>query len=141
MTDEKDEQIKHAFTTYQTIAVVGMSRSIKKPSNWIPVYLSSRYKIIPVNPQAARIKGWKSYAELKSVPGRIDIVQIFRPPEEAQEIVKQAVARKKKKGDISVIWLQDVKEEEARALAESEGIVFIQGKCMYKEYKRLMLKS
>ncbi len=141
MAAEKDEQIKHAFTTYQTIAVVGMSRSMKKPSNWIPVYLSSRYKVIPINPKAGRIKGWKSYSELKSIPGRIDIVQIFRPPDEALEIVKEAVARRKKRGDISVIWLQDVKEDEARELAESEGITFIQGRCMYKEYKRLMLKG
>ena len=113
---------------------------MKKPANWIPIYLSTKnYVIIPINPKAGHIKVWKSYADLKEVPGRIDILQIFRPPEEALEIVKAAIERKKIKGDINVIWLQEGQKEEAKELAESEGITFIQGTCMYREYKRLML--
>ncbi len=137
---KRDEQIRSILTECRTIAVLGMSRSMKNPSNWIPVYLSSRdYRIIPVNPKAGKIRGWKSYADLNDIPGRIEILQVFRPPDAAVEVVKSAIARKKKRGDIRVIWLQEALQEEAREMAESEGITFIQGLCMYKEYKRLML--
>ena len=137
---EKDEQIKSIFRKYQTIAVLGMSRSMKNPSNWIPVYLSTQhYRIIPINPNAGKIRGWKSYADLNAVPGRIEILQVFLPPRVATEVVRRAIERKKKRGDICVIWLQEGHHDEARQLAESEGITFIQDLCMYREYKRLML--
>jgi hypothetical protein len=142
MRTKRDEQIIEIFKKNESIAVFGMSRSMKKPSNWIPVYLSTRnYNIIHINPQAAHIKGWKSYPDLRSIPGQIDILQIFRPPEDALDIVRKAIERRKSRGDIKVIWLQEGEDEEARELAESEDITFIQGLCMYREYKRLMLKS
>lgn len=142
MTAKIDEPLIEIFKKYQNIAVLGMSRNMQKSSNWIPVYLSTKsYRIIPINPKAGRIKGWKSYPDLRDVAGRIDILQVFRPPGEALDIVKAAIERKQKRGDITVIWLQEGSNDEARKLAESEGIIFIQGRCMYREYKRLMLKT
>jgi predicted CoA-binding protein len=135
-----DDRIKNVFKSYQIIAAVGMSRSMKKSSNWIPVYLSTKnYEIIPVNPNASHIKQWKSYPDLKSIPGKIDILLIFLPSSVAVDIVKNAIERKRNKGDIQVIWLQEGSEERARELAEQEGITFIQGRDIYREYKRLMV--
>lgn len=138
----KDEALIEIFKKYRNIAVLGMSRNMQRSSNWIPVYLSTKnYSIVPINPKAGRIKEWKSYPDLREVPGRIDILQVFRPPDEAPDIVRAAVERRQKRGDIEVIWLQEGRHDEARVLAESAGIVFIQERCMYREYKRLMLKT
>ena len=54
------------------------------------------------------------------------------------DVVKEAVARKKQRGDIDVIWLQlDIKNEEAKRIAEEAGITFVQNRCMMREFKRI----
>ncbi|HPL62528.1 MAG TPA: CoA-binding protein [Syntrophales bacterium] len=137
-----DEQIRDIFKKNRTIAVVGMSRNMQKPSNWIPVFFLSRnFKIVPVNPYAGRIKGLRSYPDLRDIPDRINILMIFRPEKEAESVVRTAVDRHRGKGDIDVIWLQEGRSEAAAQIAEAEGITFIQGRCMYREYKRLTRKK
>jgi uncharacterized protein len=63
---------------------------------------------------------------------------VFRPSEEALSIFQEAVERKKEKGDITVIWLQEgIQNEEAKTLAEKNGIIFIQDRRLFKEYNRV----
>ncbi len=93
-----------------------------------------------MNPTGEVILKRKSYPDLKSVPKRIDVVLVFRRSEDALEPVKEAVARKKERGDISVVWLQQgIRNEEARKLAEENEIVFVQDRCMYHEYRMIYL--
>jgi predicted CoA-binding protein len=136
MTEE--EKIKQIFS-FKNIAVVGMSDNPEKPSNRVPAYLMKQgYKIIPINPTKDEIMGLKSYKSLLDVEDEIDIVDVFRRPEYAVEVVKEAIERKKKRGDIKAIWLQEgIVNDEAKKLAEENGLLFIQDKCMFKEYLRL----
>ena len=131
-----DTVIRKIFQDYNTIAVVGMSRSTDKPARRVPAFLLTKgYNIIPVNPFVEKIVGRKSYPNLEDIPEKIDIVEVFRPSEEALSVVKDAVKRKKLKDDIAVVWLQEgIRNEEARQLAEEAGIIFIQDRCMYKDY-------
>lgn len=101
------DTIRNILERYRTIAVYGMSKDPGKTAHWVPAYLAKKgYDVIPVNPTADTILKRKCYPDLKSIPVRIDVVQVFRPSEAALEPVKEAVARKKERGDVSVVWLQ-----------------------------------
>ena len=130
-------EIKEIFETYNNIAVFGMSRHIEKPAFTIPSYLKKNgYKIIPINPTTDSIMKLTSYPDIMSVPDFIEILLVFRPSEDALDIVKEAVKRKEEKGDIKLIWLQlGIINEEAKKIALENGIDFVQDKCMYVEHK------
>jgi hypothetical protein len=137
------ETIRKIIEKYRNIAVYGMSKDPGKTAHWIPEQLASKgYQILCVNPGADRIEKWECYPDLKSVLKRIDIVLVFRRSEEALEPVKEAVARKKEKGDVYVVWLQQgIRNEEARKLAEENEILFVQDRCMYHEYQMVYLQD
>lgn len=133
------DTLRQVFENYKTIAVCGMSRNPDKAAHYVPAYLLDRgYEIIPINPNASAILGRPSYATVHDVPETIDILEVFRPSDQALEVVKQAVARREKKGDVAVIWLQaGIHSEAARELAESAGIIFVQDRCMMTDFKML----
>lgn len=140
--DNSEEIILKIFSDYRNIAVVGMSSDETKPSNRVPKYLMQQgYKIIPVNPTKEEIMGLKSYKSLLEVPDAIDVVDVFRRPEQALDVVKEAVERKKQRKDVKVIWLQEgIVNDQAKKIAEDAGILFIQDKCMFKEHLRIREK-
>ncbi len=131
--------IKSIYEDYKTIAVYGMSSNPSKPSNFVPAFLESvGYNIILINPTAAEIDGKKAYPKLMDIPDKIEILDVFRPSDLALGVVQEAVERKKEKGDIDVVWLQEgIINDDAKKLAEENGIAFVQDKCMLKEYKNL----
>ena len=132
-------EISEIFSNFNNIAVVGMSRKLEKPAFSVPAYMKKQgYKIIPVNPFTDFILKEKSYKNFLEIPDLVEVVLVFRPTEFALDIVKDVVQRKKSKGDVKVIWLQlGIINNEAKDLAESEGIIFVQDKCMYVEHKAL----
>lgn len=132
-------EISEIFNNYNNIAVVGMSRKLEKPAFSVPAYMKKQgYTIIPVNPLADLILKEKSYKNLLEIPDLVEVVLVFRPSEFALDIVKDVIQRNKRIGDVKVIWLQlGIVNNEAKELAESDGIVFIQDKCMYVEHKAL----
>ncbi len=136
MTEE--EKIRQIFS-FKNIAVVGMSDNPEKPSNRVPAYLMKQgYKIIPVNPTKNEIMGLKSYKSLLDIEDEVDVVDVFRRPEQVLEVVKDAIERKKKRGDIKAIWLQEgIINDEAKKLAEENGLLFVQDKCMFREHLRI----
>lgn len=135
------DRIRSILENTRTIAVYGMSKDSGKTAYWVPEYLAKKgYDIIPVNPTAEIILKRKCYPDLKSVPKRIDVVQVFRRSEDALEPVREAVVRRKERGDVDVVWLQQgIRNEEARKLAEENGILFVQDRCMYHEYQMINL--
>ena len=137
---ETHELIKEILTKYKTVAVYGMSKSPTKPSHTVPAYLHTQgYTIIPINPSADEILGLKSYKNIIDVEDKIDILEVFRPSEKVPDVVKEAIERKKQKGDIEVIWLQDgIYHDEAKKLAEQEGITVIQDRCMFRDHRQFL---
>lgn len=118
----------------KTIAVVGLSSNEARPSYRLARKMQRLgFKIIPVNPKADEILGEKAYPDLKSVPGPIDIVQVFRSPEAAVGVAREAVEVHPK-----IFWLQEgVISEEAVNIARSAGIEVVHNRCTYKESQRL----
>jgi len=120
----------------KTIAVVGLSDKIDRPSFKVAKYfLDLGYKIIPVNPNIKNWLGIKAYADIKSIPKEIeiDIVDIFRKSEEVLEIVKEVIKANRK----PIIWMQEeIINEEAKKLAEKNGMEVTMGLCLMKEHQK-----
>ena len=131
-----DDDELRSILEYDRVAVVGCSSTPGKAAHDIPSYLDRQgYEIVPVNPYADEILGKKAYDSLAEVPGEIDIVDVFRPSEEAGGIVDEALDRE----DVKVIWLQlGIRDDEAAARAEKAGRQFVQDRCMKPEHQRLM---
>lgn len=128
------------FDSYKNIAVVGMSRHLSKPSFTVPSYMKKRgFNIIPINPHAESIMKMHSYNNLLEVPDRVDIVNVFRPSEEATDVVRQAIERRNAKGDVEMIWLQlGIMNEEAKQLALQNDMEYIENVCMYVAHQETL---
>jgi len=109
-----------------TIAVVGASRDPDKAGGSVPVGLQRRgFRIIPINPYADTLFGERVYRSLLDVTEKIDLVDVFRPAEDAPEIARQAAAV-----GARALWLQlDITSREARRIAESAGMDYIEDEC------------
>ena len=125
--------ISEILHTAHTIAVVGLSSKRYRPSYGVSEYMKKAgYRIIPVNPLEAEVLGEKAYPDLDSVPGPVDIVDIFRRSEFVPEIVEAAI----RKG-ARVIWMQEgVVHEGAARRAESAGLTVIMDRCILKDHRR-----
>lgn len=131
----KDEKIKKVLEESKTIAVVGLSPDTSRPSYMVANYLKRcGYKIIPVNPIYPDILEEKSYASLKDVPEKVDIVDIFRRSEDVLPIVEDAIKIKAK-----VVWMQEgITNLDAVKKAKENGLLVVMDRCMYKEHRRLL---
>ena len=130
-----DSQIKE-FYQLKNIAVVGLSKNEEKPSHQVPKYLIEHgYNIIPVNPTVSDVLGKKAYPSIADIPERIDIVDVFRKPEDIPAVVDDVL---RKKDGIKVFWMQlGIYNEEAERKAKENGIEVVYNRCMMEEHKRL----
>jgi predicted CoA-binding protein len=112
------------------IAVVGASRDPMKPSHTVPLQmLRHGWRIIPVNPFVDEIFGIKAVPTLADIGEPIDLVDVFRPAQDAVEVVRQAVEIK-----APAVWLQSgIVSAEARRLAEAAGIDYVEDRCLAVE--------
>jgi len=134
-SDFADEQvIKDILANYKTIAVVGISENPERPSYHVAAYLQeSGYKIIPVNPALENVLGLKAYPDLSSIPGNVEVVDIFRRSETVGPIVDEAIGIGAK-----AVWLQEgVINEEACNKAIRSGLKVVMDRCMLKEHSKL----
>nr|WP_243149958.1 CoA-binding protein [Thermaerobacter sp. PB12/4term] len=117
----------------RVVAVVGLSSDPGRPSYRVARKLQRMgYKIVPVNPRASEILGERAYPDLASVPGPVDVVVVFRAPEHAPAVAREAVAR-----GAQVFWLQEgVVSPEAARIAAEGGLAVVMNRCIYKEAQR-----
>src|ERR1700680_4339007 len=109
-----------------TVAVVGASRDPNKAGGSVPFGLQQRgFRIIPINPHADELFGERVYRSLSEVPVKIDLVDVFRPAEDAPEIARQAVAV-----GARALWLErHTRSAEARRIAEEAGLDYVENEC------------
>ena len=133
-----DSYIRGILNSVKSIAMVGASERENRPSYFAFKYLLERgYAMIPVNPGQAgeSILGRRVYARLADVPEPIDMVDIFRNSRYATAVVEEALALKPRP---QVIWMQlGVRNDEAAALAEANGLKVVMNRCPKIEYGRL----
>ena len=130
-------ETKDILTKYKNIALVGASKNLEKTSSIVMKYLQNNgYKVYPVNPtiRGEKILGEKVYAKVSEIDGQVDIIDVFRPSNEAAEIANEAVKIRAK-----VLWLQlDIKSPEAKKIAEANNIIYVENKCTKIEIEKYL---
>jgi predicted CoA-binding protein len=128
-----DDKIREILQEYKKVAVVGLSSDQTRPSHAVAKYLQGKgFKIIPVNPNEIEILGEKAYPNLSSIPGKVEIVDIFRRPEHVPDIVDEAIKIK-----ALAVWMQEgVINHPAALKASQSGIEVVMDRCMAKECRR-----
>ena len=98
-----------------------------EPGHDIPQYLQSQgYRIVPVNPRGGEVLGEHSYASLRDIDIPADVVDVFRPPAEAEGIARDAIPIGAK-----TLWFQPgTHTDEAVALAREAGLTAVAKRCM-----------
>lgn len=131
-TDQRDV-IRTILAETRRIAVVGASQDPSRPSNdVVRRLLALGYSVTPVNPNATRVHGIDVHPTLADIGGPIDLVDVFRRPEHAPDAVRQAID-----AGVPAVWLQQgVRSEEARALAEDAGLLYVEDACLAVEAER-----
>jgi predicted CoA-binding protein len=146
MSIQTDHTIAKALDS-RTIAVVGLSNNPERASYEVASYLKSQgYRIVPINPNADMILGERCYPSLADLPEslkrEIDVVDIFRRPEDIPPVVEQAIRLKNAYAHPAVVWMQlGIVNEEAAAKARKEGLEVVMDRCMMIEHKRRMAMS
>lgn len=121
----------------RTIAMVGASPTSTRPSYFVFSYLRTkgRHAVAPINPNAAEIDGVRAFGSLAAYAqkwGAPDIVDVFRRPEEALAVTRDAIAVGAK-----AIWFQyGVIDEAAIALADAAGLDVVVDRCIKVESAR-----
>jgi predicted CoA-binding protein len=130
--------VRHILETSQTIAMVGASSNPSKPSHDIMKgLLGAGFTVIPVNPTETEVLGRRAYPSLEDLPDRVDIVNVFRRPEQAPEIADAAV-----KIGARVLWLQTgIVSEEAARRARAGGLEVVMDECIGGTTARLRIRK
>lgn len=129
-----DDDLKSLLDSARTVAIVGLSTDPEKASSKIAeILIDAGYEVFPVHPRASEILGRTAYHSLAEIPVPIDIVDVFRPAEEAPGVAREAVGIGAK-----TLWLQlGISSEEARSVAEGAGLRYVEDTCIGATTKRL----
>jgi predicted CoA-binding protein len=129
-----DDQLRALLSGVRTIAVVGASSKLDRPSHGVmKTLISAGYRVIPVTPKEPTVFGRKTYASLADVPESIDVVDVFRRADDTPPIAQEAV-----KIGAKVLWLQlGISNDEAARIAKAGGLTVVMDMCLGQTVKRL----
>ena len=135
---KEDDDIKELLENSRTIAILGLSPKPDRESNKIAKYLKDNgYSIIPVRPGQKEILGQSVYATLDDIKKDVDIVDVFRNPEQVLPHAHEAIQMQPK-----VFWMQlGIENHEAASLLVKAGIDVVMNKCIKIEHDRLCKKQ
>ena len=128
------DEIAKVLKESRTVAVIGLSEDPSKPAYGVSAHLKKQgYSIVPVHPKATMALSEKVYRSVAEIPGRVDLVYMFRGADAAPGVVEEAVAKGAK-----AVWMPEgVVHEEAAARARAAGLAVIMDRCAQKEHFRL----
>ena len=130
--------IKEILDKNKTIAMIGVSKDLKKPSTIVMKYMQEYgFKVIPVNPRAKgeKILGEEVFEKITDIKEKVEIVDVFRPSKEVYEIAEDTI-----KIGAKVLWLQlGIRDEKAKILVEKNDIEYVENKCTKMEYQKYFL--
>ncbi|MFO0877108.1 MAG: CoA-binding protein [Gemmataceae bacterium] len=124
-------EIRQILDQCRTIAVVGLSDKPDRDSFRVASYLQrAGYRVIPVNPALAEVLGEKAYPDLRQIPDKIDLVNVFRRSDAVPTIVEEAIAV-----GARVVWLQEgIVHNEAADRGRAAGLQVVQSRCIMKDH-------
>ena len=136
--DPTSELTRRLLTEFPTITVVGLSADPLKSAHSVPAAMQAYgWRVIPVNPHADRLLDEPVYRTLADIPERVQFVNVFRPSAQAADIVRQAV-----EVGAEAVWLQlGIFSDEAREIAERNGLLYVEDRCLAVERARHAIRS
>ncbi len=135
-TDPSDQEIRELLLATKTIAIVGASANTDRASYHVARYLQGKtnYELFFVNPAADEILGQKVYKSLAEIGREIDIVDVFRKPEDCLKILHEAMAINAK-----AIWLQlGISVPEVKSEGEATGMTVVMDRCIKVDHANLL---
>ena len=135
MSEPSDDEIRALLAARPTIALVGASSRRDRPSHGVMrMLLGAGYEVTPVNPNEREVHGRTAYPDLRSVPTKIELVDVFRRSEHVPDLARQAVAI-----GARVLWTQlEVVSEEGARIARAGGLTVVMDRCAAVEHGRLI---
>jgi len=134
------DQIRDLLSETKTIAVLGIKTKLQsgQPAFYVPKYMQvAGYQIIPVPvyyPDVTEILGEKVFRKLSDIPGDVDMVNVFRRPQDIPPHVDDILAKKPKS-----IWMQlGIYHDEVTEQLAQAGIKVVQDRCLMVDHRRLM---
>jgi predicted CoA-binding protein len=136
----EDTAIRDLLASSRRIAVLGIKTEAQasKPAYQIPKYLKEvGYEVIPVPvyyPEVEEILGEPVYRKLIDIPGPIDIVDVFRKPDDIPAHLPDILAKRPR-----AVWFQlGIRNDDAAESLAREGILVVQDRCIGVEHRRLL---
>lgn len=125
-----EQRIETILSGSKTVAVVGISDKPDRPSHVVAKYLQERgYRVIPVNPLLTEVLGEKAYKSLEEIPGRVDLVDVFRKSADVPQVAEEAV-----RISARFFWMQEgVESDRACEILDAAGIPWVMNRCVKKE--------
>lgn len=131
-----DEEIRKLLLSTKTIAIVGVSANTDRASYHVARYLQmkTQYELFFVNPAADEILGQKVYKSLSEIEKEIDLVDVFRKPDDCLSVLEEAIAIKAK-----AIWLQlGISVPEVAMQGEAAGLTVVMDRCIKIDHAHLL---
>jgi predicted CoA-binding protein len=130
--------IRDLLTRTKRVAVLGIRTEAHaaRPAFYVPQYLASAgLEVVPVpvyHPDATHILGQKVYRKLTDIPGEIDLVNVFRRPEDINGHLDDILAKMPK-----AVWFQSgIRNDAAAEKLARAGIKVVQDRCLMIDYRR-----
>jgi predicted CoA-binding protein len=129
-----DEALRELLLSSATIAIVGASSKAERPSNAVMrILLDAGFRVVPVSPRETEVLGVRAVPSLAAVTEAVDIVDVFRRPEETPGVADEAVAVRAR-----ALWLQlGISNEDAAARARGAGLTVVMDLCLGETVRRL----
>lgn len=129
-----DETLSRILDASRTVAVVGISDKLGRPSLTVSSYLQDHgFSVIPVNPVLDSVGHVKCHPSLESLPEVPDLVVVFRKPADVPAVIQEAAAK-----GIRRVWIQEgIRSEEGFRLAREKNLEIVMDRCIMKELMRL----
>ena len=122
----QDTLLMEIFASIRRIAVVGLSPDPSKASYGVAQYLSQYYEVVPVNPNYEDIEGVRCYPSVASIPGPVDLIDVFQRSERVPDFVDDALA-----AGSPYFWMQlGIRNAAARAALEAKGVQVVDDLCI-----------
>jgi predicted CoA-binding protein len=126
------DEIGEILCDSRTVAVVGLSPTPERDSHRVARYLADAgYRIVPVNPRIAEALGERSYPSLDEVPEAVDLVLVFRRPEEVNALAEATL-----RTGARAFWMQlGIRHAAAAAQLRASGVKVVEDRCAMVEHR------
>ena len=134
---ESAEGIRRVLAATQRIAVLGIKEGDHRPAFFVPEYAQrAGFEIVPVPvfyPDATEMLGEPVYRTVSAIPGDIDMVNVFRKPQDITQHLDDIISKRPK-----TVWFQlGIRNDEAAERLAREGIDVVQDRCLLVELRRI----